>query len=231
MTTPTPAQADEKALIAPPVTEEMLQAARDTLPVGFNDLCDADLEDIWEAMHRAAIAQPRPEEVEDEAVAGEDDEDPVNWYDVAPKRCARCGSDRAFLNSYLRPDSAEVCRVECPACGRQGPEHFTPEPAIVQWDAADRSALARPAPKPAGGVLKALRDLLDHVDRETCPHEDTHRGGLIWTVCDACGRKWADDEGGFVPYSDPPAVARARLICEASPAPANAAPASEREGA
>jgi hypothetical protein len=195
---------DPKALIAPPVTEEMLQAARDTLPVGFNDLCDADLEDIWEAMHRAALAQPRPEEVEDEAVA----DGPIS-----------------------REEMIELFGDEMPV-----------EAVRLLWSAPDTTtcrdlrrqlrelAVARPAPKPAGDVLKALRDLLDHVDRETCPHEDTHRGGLIWTVCDACGRKWADDEGGFVPYSDPPAVARARLICEASPAPANAAPASEGEG-
>lgn len=71
----------------------------------------------------------------------------------------------------------------------------------------------------AQGTVAALKDLLDHVDSETCTHEDTHRGGAIWTICDACGRKWADDEGGFVPYVDPPAVARARIICEASTSP------------
>lgn len=57
---------------------------------------------------------------------------------------------------------------------------------------------------------RALKDLLDHVDRITCQHDDTHRGGVIWTICDGCGRKWADDEGGFVPYKDAPAVAIAR---------------------
>mgnify|MGYP003575130309 CR=1 FL=1 len=77
-------------------------------------------------------------------------------------------------------------------------------------------ALAKPASSPAGGdvVREALAALLDHVDRETCTHEETHRGGFIWTICDQCGRKWADDQGGFVPHTDPPAVARARLICE-----------------
>lgn len=58
----------------------------------------------------------------------------------------------------------------------------------------------------------ALAALLDHVDRVTCIHDDTHRGGVLWTICDSCGRKWADDEGGFVPHQDAPAVAAARKI-------------------
>jgi hypothetical protein len=75
-----------------------------------------------------------------------------------------------------------------------------------------------PAPWPdLRALLKAyqergqvLKDLLDHVDKETCVHENTHRGGILWTICDDCGRKWADDEGGFVPHQDAPAVAKAR---------------------
>jgi hypothetical protein len=61
---------------------------------------------------------------------------------------------------------------------------------------------------------KALYDW----DRNTCTHEDTHRGGLIWTICDGCGRKWADDEGGFQPYSDPPGIAGLRAALDALPA-------------
>jgi hypothetical protein len=57
---------------------------------------------------------------------------------------------------------------------------------------------------------EALRALLSHVDANTCTHEYIYRGGAIWTICDDCGMKWADDEGGFKPYRDPPAVANAR---------------------
>jgi ribosomal protein L37AE/L43A len=60
----------------------------------------------------------------------------------------------------------------------------------------------------------ALKDMLKYYDRETCQHEDTHRGGAIWTICDGCGRKWADDEGGFVPYSEPLFVSCARQVFE-----------------
>lgn len=59
-------------------------------------------------------------------------------------------------------------------------------------------------------LKKALRDLLAHVDRTTCRHEQTHRGGAIWTICDNCGTKWADDRGGFKPYADTKEVAAAR---------------------
>lgn len=61
-------------------------------------------------------------------------------------------------------------------------------------------------------LVDALRDLLDHVDRNTCTHENTHRGGFLWTICDECGQQWADDRGGFVPYVDPEPVAVARAV-------------------
>ncbi|MDG4675818.1 hypothetical protein P9A16_32470 [Shinella sp. 838] len=65
-------------------------------------------------------------------------------------------------------------------------------------------------------LTTALQDLLKHVDRNTCEHEDTHRAGTLWTVCDCCGMKWADDEGGFQPHTDAPAVAQARAALSAA---------------
>jgi hypothetical protein len=65
-------------------------------------------------------------------------------------------------------------------------------------------------------LRKLLSDLLDHVDRETCVHENTHRGGAIWTICEDCGMKWADDRGGFKPHQDAPAVAAARAALSVS---------------
>jgi hypothetical protein len=58
----------------------------------------------------------------------------------------------------------------------------------------------------------ALEGLIRHVERESCLHEETHRGGAIWTICDGCGREWADDKGGFVPYSEPIALAVAKQV-------------------
>ena len=61
-------------------------------------------------------------------------------------------------------------------------------------------------------VRKALSNLVNYVERNTCQHEETHRGGFLWTICDECGRRWADDQGGFVPYFDPPELAQAKRV-------------------
>lgn len=46
-------------------------------------------------------------------------------------------------------------------------------------------------------LADCLRDLLSHAELNTCLHEDTYRGGAIWTICRGCGAKWADDRGGM----------------------------------
>lgn len=67
--------------------------------------------------------------------------------------------------------------------------------------------------------LSILAGVLREYDRNTCTHEETHRGGAIWTICDGCGMKWADDRGGFEPYQEPESIAAARaLLAGASPA-------------
>ena len=48
-------------------------------------------------------------------------------------------------------------------------------------------------------ALEKVRPALDRAVRGVCRHEERHRGGVIWTICDGCGAKWADDEGGFKP--------------------------------
>lgn len=59
----------------------------------------------------------------------------------------------------------------------------------------------------------ALRALLDRDMRNTCQHENTHRGGVLWEICDDCGGEWADDRGGKPAWKDPPEwdMARAAL--------------------
>lgn len=58
-----------------------------------------------------------------------------------------------------------------------------------------------------------IESLLKHIEETTCTHESTHRGGAIWEICDDCGAKWADDQGGKPEFKWPKAViaARARL--------------------
>lgn len=70
----------------------------------------------------------------------------------------------------------------------------------------DTARLLASAPE----LYEALAELLKHADRNECHHVTTHRAGAIWTICDDCGRKWADDEGGFVPYVEPERIAKAR---------------------
>ena len=45
-------------------------------------------------------------------------------------------------------------------------------------------------------IMSALQDVTDYAARNTCLHEETYRGGVIWEICSQCGKKWADDEGG-----------------------------------
>lgn len=45
-------------------------------------------------------------------------------------------------------------------------------------------------------LIEAFQNLLNYAERQICPHDTTHRGGAIWEICDDCGKKWADDEGG-----------------------------------
>jgi hypothetical protein len=52
-------------------------------------------------------------------------------------------------------------------------------------------------------LREALKKCLAKIDSEICTHEDTYRGGAIWTICHGCGMQWADDRGGFKPYQDP----------------------------
>lgn len=46
-------------------------------------------------------------------------------------------------------------------------------------------------------VEKLVIDLAHYIEKNHCSHEETHRGGAIWTICERCGAKWADDQGGM----------------------------------
>ena len=61
------------------------------------------------------------------------------------------------------------------------------------------------------GLLAALEKLLKRDEINTCQHQQTHRGGVLWTICDDCRMKWADDEGGKPKWRDPPEWRAARV--------------------
>ena len=52
-------------------------------------------------------------------------------------------------------------------------------------------------------LVEALERVLRRDENQTCPHDETYRGGNIWEICHSCGAKWADDEGGKPEWHDP----------------------------
>ncbi len=67
-----------------------------------------------------------------------------------------------------------------------------------------------------------LQQALDALDAASsaivagiCFHENTHRGGVLWTICDDCGQKWADDRGGFKKPTMPKGYAQAQQAASA----------------
>ena len=76
---------------------------------------------------------------------------------------------------------------------------------------------AQPAPSIPGYWKQLVQELVREVERNTCAHEETHRGGFNWEICDMCGAKWADDEGGKPEFKWPDAVEKARAMLAAAP--------------
>lgn len=63
-------------------------------------------------------------------------------------------------------------------------------------------------------LRQALKDLVEYVERNRCLHEETERGGVIWTICKGCGKKWADDEGGFRLDPEPNELSYAKYLLD-----------------
>lgn len=63
-------------------------------------------------------------------------------------------------------------------------------------------------------LVEALKGTVSKIEANSCPHEDLYRGGVSLTICQGCGRKWLDNEGGFKPDADDPVVIRARALLE-----------------
>lgn len=62
-----------------------------------------------------------------------------------------------------------------------------------------------------------IRQLVEHIEQNTCQHEETHRGGAIWEICDGCNAQWADDRGGKPKFAWAPIVLAARARLEGKP--------------
>lgn len=62
-------------------------------------------------------------------------------------------------------------------------------------------------------------ELLAHIEKNTCFHLNTHRGGVLWEICDDCGAQWADDEGGKPKFKAPDCVKKAKAYFKKHKAP------------
>jgi hypothetical protein len=98
----------------------------------------------------------------------------------------------------------------------------SPDAAMWAFDEAWREKLppapsAQPAPSVTDGWQLVVKDLIREIERQTCAHEETHRAGFLLEICDSCGAKWADDEGGKPEFKWPKCVERARAMLAAAP--------------
>lgn len=65
----------------------------------------------------------------------------------------------------------------------------------------------------SGVVLPELiAKLVNEIERNTCMHESTHRGGVIWEICDDCGAKWSDDRNPRPEFKWPDCVTDAHAL-------------------
>lgn len=55
-------------------------------------------------------------------------------------------------------------------------------------------------------VLACVKLSAGLADAKICAHETTHRGVAIWTICDDCGAKWADEKSARAQIASQPAT-------------------------
>lgn len=75
----------------------------------------------------------------------------------------------------------------------------------------------------------ALLTLLARDMGNTCQHENTHRGGAIWEICDDCGAQWADDRNPKPKWKDPKEWPAAEQAIDALAAMLAAAPQAPQQ--
>ena len=80
------------------------------------------------------------------------------------------------------------------------------------------------------GWHEIMTNLLHFAESQTCQHDETHRGGAIWEICNQCGAKWADDEGGRPEFKWPDAIAGAQLFLAAPALPQQGGKKSTLQG-
>lgn len=86
-----------------------------------------------------------------------------------------------------------------------------PEGLLIVPDGGPMTAA--PQPVLSDVALNMVKRLVEYIESNAlCAHESTHRAGAIWTVCDECGARWADDKGGKPEFQWPAVVVDARRL-------------------
>ena len=159
----------------------------------------------------------------------------IDRLEAAEKELAELRSSMKFRTSLIGRTEAERddLQAKVEAMERQEPVAIVESWANgsysrnykLRWikDAAEGANLylapgaqAQPAPSIPEAVMEVIAGLVYEVERNICPHEETHRGGQ-WEICDMCGSRWADDRGGKPEFKWPEVVEKARAMLAATP--------------
>jgi hypothetical protein len=112
------------------------------------------------------------------------------------------------VQTYLSPSAAMLDSdvvVELIATLATSPLSGQPQPAPAMSEREKR-------------LEEALRQCIKEIPY--CEHDYTTRLGAIWTFCEECGGRWADDEGGVPQPQMPKGMAAALALLEGTkPAP------------
>ena len=119
----------------------------------------------------------------------------------------------ALPGAHPKPDCGEAGHDE----GRCGNKQCLPGAQLAPSVPEDAPQGAQNVASSQDAWKTLAKDLLREIERQTCTHEETHRGGFVWEICDSCGAKWADDEGGKPEFKWPKVVERAHAMLAAAP--------------
>ena len=103
-------------------------------------------------------------------------------------RCQQEGAFKACLECGYQDGHDEICQFHATNRKQGQPSHVSVVPREL------------------------LEGLVAHIEGITCTHDNTHRGGAIWEICDDCGDKWADDRGGKPAFKWPECVEKAYAL-------------------
>jgi len=128
--------------------------------------------------------------------------------------CSRCGINQVYAETYRigakyttlpalessRPTKEDYLETASEILGRSTRSKLSSK-AHHENDVEEPHRTAE-MQRRVTELENALRLLINKAESLVCCHENRHRGGAIWEICDDCGRAWADDRGGFKKHTE-----------------------------